>query len=368
MDVTDAPTQDAIAESLLPETEQQAEEPVAEQPVETDQEAQTVEQEQQELQPETDPNWLPNEQDKVFSDDVYARYGERYGLSAEQAQDPLVRQLLHDKINSDIWISQQQQFAEQEYREPEAVRQPEQQQPTQPQITREQYFAQLDRAIAERTDPAIAKEFHDGFLRAFGVPETEISKASPQQAMAVTTLMSKYALNLFNTFADDMLSSRLQNQISSAYPGFGDMYERSAYAMSWDNVRNSNPAYGALPAYGTKEFSQKLREASARIPGFDEMQFTDAQNKPLPMMENAQRKYTMLAQIASGQNVDPRLVQQAAATGARNARRADVRRAAGNLGSGQSKGGSSREGQSSQFQTNQDIFDDETISQLNTRL
>lgn len=357
MDVTDAPTQDAIAESLLPETEQQVEQPETEQLAETQQEAQPEGQEQQELQTETDPNWLPTEQDKVFSDDVYARYAERYGMPAEQAQDPLVRQLLHDKINSDIWIQQQQQFAEQEQQEPEPVAQPQQQQ-TQP--TREQYFANLDRVIAERTDPAIAKEFHDGFLRAFGVPEAEIAKAGPQQAMALTTLMSKYALNLFNTFAPDMLQANLQNQISQAFPGFSDMYERSAYAMSWDRVRNSNPSFASLPAYGTKEFSQALRNAAARIPGFDDMQFTDQQGRPLPMMENAQRKYTMLAQIASGQNVDPRLVQQAAAAGARNARRADVRRAAANLGSGQSTRGAQNSG-SSQFQTNQDIFGDDVM-------
>lgn len=358
MDVTDAPTQDAIAESLLPEAEQQVEQPETEQLAEPQQEAQPAEQEQ-ELQPETGPNWLPTEQDKVFSDDVYERYAERYGMSAEQAQDPLVRQLLHDKINSDIWISQQNQLAEQEYQEPETT-QPAQQQPAQPQPTREQYFAQLDRAIAERTDPTIAKEFHDGFLRAFGVPEPEIAKASPQQAMALTTLMSKYALNLFNTFAPDMLQANLQNQISQAFPGFSDMYERSAYAMSWDRVRNSNASFASLPAYGTKEFSQALRNAAARIPGFDDMQFTDQQGRPLPMMENAQRKYTMLAQIASGQNVDPRLVQQAAAAGARNARRADVRRAAGNLGSGQSTRGAQNSG-SSQFQTNQDLFGDDVM-------
>lgn len=355
-DVTEAPTQDAIAESLLPESEQAVEQPETEQPVEAEQEAQPVEQEHEES-PETAEDWLPSDQDKVFSDDVYARYAQRYNLSPEQAADPLLRSLLHDKINSDIWIQQQQQFAEQEP-EPGPVAEPQQQQ--QPQITREQYFANLDRVIAERTDPQIAKDFHDGFLRAFGVPDAEIAKSTPQQAMALTTTLSKYALNLFNTFADDMLSARLQNQISTAFPGFGDMYERSAYSMSWDRVRNSNPSFASLPAYGTKEFSKTLREAAARIPGFDEMQFTDAQGKPLPMMENAQRKYTMLAQAASGQNVDPRLVQQAAAAGARNARRADVRRAAANLGSGQSKGASQGSG-SSRFQSNQDLFDDDTM-------
>ena len=100
--------------------------------------------------------------------------------------------------------------------------------------------------------------------------------------------------------------------------------------------------------------------AAARIPGFDDMQFTDAKGQPLPKMENAMRKYSMLAQIASGQNVDPALLQKAAAAGARNARRADVKRSAGNLGSGQSKG-AAPSGSGKLGQSNQDLFDEETM-------
>jgi hypothetical protein len=125
-------------------------------------------------------------------------------------------------------------------------------------------------------------------------------------------------------------------------------------------VRNSNPQFAALPAYGSKEFSSTLREASRSIPGFDEMQFTGADGRPLAAMENAQRKYAMLAQIASGQNVDPALIQKAVATGARNATRAAARRAAGNLGSGRSTAATPGR-QNSKFQTNTDLFDQDTM-------
>ena len=55
---------------------------------------------------EDDPNWLPDEQQKVFPDDVIAKYGKRYGYTQEQIQaNPSLRQLLHDKINSDIFIA-----------------------------------------------------------------------------------------------------------------------------------------------------------------------------------------------------------------------------------------------------------------------
>jgi hypothetical protein len=90
------------------------------------------------------------------------------------------------------------------------------------------------------------------------------------------------------------------------------------------------------------------------------MQFTDQQGRPLPAQQNAERKYAMLAKIASGQNVNPQLLQQAAAAGARNARRADVRRSAGNLGSGKSNAATGAKG-SSRFQTNSDLFDEETM-------
>lgn len=354
-DVSVAPEQDQIAESLMGEPEQQPVEGVEQQEVE--QEPQQVEAESQE---ETAEDWLPNDQDKVFPDAVYAKYAERYGFDPEKAADPQLRQLLHDKINTDIFVRQQQQ--QQEEWERQQAQEPETQpEPTQQQLTREQYFANITRQVAERTDPQVAKEFHQEFLRAFNVPEEDIARATPQQAMQFTGVMSKYALNLFQTFFPDMLSQQLPQHISQAFPGFGDMYERSSYAMAWDQVRNSNPQYQALPAYGTKEFSKTLREAAAKIPGFDEMQFTDNHGKSLPPQANAARKYAMLAQMASGQNVDPALLQRAAAAGARNANRAAVRRSAGNLGSGQSKAGAGANS-ASQFQTNQDLFDSETMA------
>jgi hypothetical protein len=358
-DVTEAPNQDAIAESLVGEPEQQ---PTAEttgtEPQETVQQAEpTVE---AEAPPEeVAEDWLPTDQDKVFPDEVYAKYAERYHFTPEQAADPLLRQLLHDKINSDIYLSEQQRQQEFEPQEEleEATEQPAQ---AQPQLTREQYFSNLERMVQERTDPEVAKQFHADFLRAFGVPEAEIQKAPSQQAMQFTQVASKYMLNLVNTFMGDMLQGNLHQQISQAFPAFDQMYERSAYAMAWDRVRNADPEYQTLPAYGSRDFSRALREAAAKIPGFEDMQFTGRNGQPLPMMENAERKYSMLAQIASGQNVDPAMLQRAAAAGAKNARRADLRRSAGQLGSGQSSAATGKTG-SSKFRSNQDLFDDETM-------
>ena len=55
---------------------------------------------------EDDPSWLPDEQQKVFPDEVIAKYAKRYGYTEEQIRDnPGLRQLLHDKINSDIFLA-----------------------------------------------------------------------------------------------------------------------------------------------------------------------------------------------------------------------------------------------------------------------
>ena len=362
-DVSEAPTQAEIAESLLgePEAESTVETTGTEQQDIQQEEAPTVEAaEEQDI--ETAEDWLPSEQDKVFSDDVLLKYAERYQKDEEWLSDPLNRQLLIDKLNSDIFLRQQQEQYEQEPTEEyetEAEAEPTREQ-AQPHITREQYFQNLDRLVAERTDPEVAKQFHADFLKSFGVPDAEIQKIPPQQAMQFTQTASKYMLNLVNTFLGDMLGAQLNQQIAQAFPGFGEMYERSAYAMAWDRVRNSNAQYQSLPAYGSKEFSRTLREASAKIPGFEDMQFTGRDGKPLSMMENAARKYAMLAQVASGQSLDPQLVQQAAQAQVRAARRADVRRTAANLGSGQSRAASGRTN-SSRFQSNQDLFDEDTM-------
>jgi hypothetical protein len=364
-DVTEAPTQDSIADSLMelmgePELQETVDQTGTEQQdlEQTDELTQGDEVEQSEEQAD---DWLPTEQEKVFPDDVLLRYAERYQKDEQWLSDPLNRQLLIDKLNSDILIQQQHAEGEEEFQaEPEPEAEPTRQET---QLTREQWFQQLDQMVQQTTDPEVAKAFHGDFLRAFGVPEAEIAKIPAQQAMQFTSVASKYMLNLISTHLPNLLQAQLGNQLSQAFPGFGEMYERSSYAMAWDRVRNENPQFASLPAFGTKEFSKTLRTAAAKIEGFDEIQFTGRDGKPLSPMENAIRKYSMLAQVATNQNVDLNQLRQAAAqAGGRNARRAQVRRSTGNLGSGQSTAATGRTSSSSKFQSNQDLFDDDTMN------
>src|SRR5258708_38234908 len=215
-DVTEARTQDAIAESLLgdPAEEQQqtVEQPETEQQVETAEvESQDVEQVEQEQVEEQADDWLPTEQEKVFPDEVLVRYAQRYGLDENRLSDPLIRQLVHDKINTDIYLREQQLAAEQQ-----TVEDPEQQAeeptPAAP-LTPEQHFSQLERYGQERTDPAVAKWFHSNFLRAFGVPEAEIAKVPPEQAIRFGQVATAGIANVVNTTIKDALQARLSPPI-----------------------------------------------------------------------------------------------------------------------------------------------------------
>jgi len=360
-DVTEAVAQDAIADSLMGEPTDQA--GAAEQ---SQAGAEAVEQAEQfgelggteQQVEESTEDWLPSEQDKVFPDEVYAKYAERYQFTPEQAADPLIRQILHDKINSDIRIEQyKQQEQEQEFQ----IEQPEQEPTQQEQLvsqTLEQHLATLNQWGERNTDPRMAQAFADQFMKAFGVKEA----ASPETARALTQTMTTFGLNSIQTALPQVLAPMLD----SVLPGLSGMYYTGNRASSWDNVRNSSPDYANLPAYGSREFMALCDKVHASFPALTEMglQMERAGGGQL-YGPAADKFYSTLAKVAASLDkpqVDPNMLLQAAQAGARNARRGDVRRQAGNLGAGQSKGLENRNATSSKFQTNQDIFDDVTMA------
>ena len=91
-----------------PGIEVTAEQPETSADTETQQEGSETEAAPADAQPaeEDDPNWLPDDQQKVFPDDVIAKYAKRYGYTrGADSGEPRLRQLLHDKINSDIFLA-----------------------------------------------------------------------------------------------------------------------------------------------------------------------------------------------------------------------------------------------------------------------
>lgn len=356
-DVTEAVAQDAIADSLLGPESTQAE--TAEQPQTGTEAAEQPEQIQgQEAEQQTEQgleDWLPSEQDKVFPDEVYAKYAQRYQLSPEQATDPLLRQLLTDKINSDIYL-QQLREQPQEFQIEQPQQEPTLQQPQQP-VTFEQHFQALQNFVDQNTDPRVAQQFAGDFMKAFGVTEA----VRPEVAQALTRTMSTFGLNLIQTVMPQMLGQMLD----TVMPGMSSMYYTSNRAQSWDSVRNSSADYANLPAYGSREFMELCARVDSEFPALTEMgiQMQNAAGGEL-YGPSAQKFYSTLARVASNLDrprVDPQQLLEAAQAGAASARRGQVRKDAGNLGAGQSKGLDNRNAVRSNFQTNQDLFDADTM-------
>lgn len=352
-DVTAAVEQDQIADSLLGDqaTETTPETTTAGPEAEVVEEQLETTAEQTETEESAD-DWLPTEQDRTFSDEALLRYAERYQKDAEWLSDPLNRQLLTDKLNSDIYLRQQQEQQPLEELQQELPQ--EQQQEAQPQ-TIEQHLANLNQWSERYTDPRIAQAFGDQFLKAFGVAEP----AKPETAKALAQTMGTFGLNLIQTALPQVLPAMLD----SVMPGFSGMYYQSARASSWDTVRNSNDQFAALPAYGSKEFVELCSQLDSEYPALTEMGMAlERANGGQLHGPAAEKFYGTLAKLATRQQVDPQLLQQAAQAGARSARRGEVRRSAGNLGAGQSKGAiQNKGGPSSTGESNQDIFGPDTM-------
>lgn len=297
--------------------------------------------------PEDDPNWLPDEQLKVFPDDVIAKYAKRYGYTAEEvAADPRIATALHDKINSDIYIAQQReerenpdgQTTDDETDPNPAATQP---QPIDPVEARKQYYAQVDKFV-DTLDPQAMNEAGNDLLAAMGVDITSTDpevQALVKNAPKIGRTMAKFGADLFNTMLPQLLPNLLPTMVENTYPSFGSMYEKAMYAHQWDTVR-ADPQYAALPNYGTKEFQQATRAAAAKYPGFEQMVFTDQKGRALPPAQQATMKYQILAKEMAGVKVNPAVVARAVETGRTlNAQTDQRRRQGAALNSGKTTGG-----------------------------
>lgn len=344
-DITEQASQEEIADSLISEPE--APPPEQTETEEAQPEQIEAEQPEQETEEAAD-DWLPTEQEKVFPDEVLAKYAQRFGYTAEEiANDSRLANSLSKMLNSDIYIerlrSQQQGEEEKPEPEPEATPEPTQQQP---QLTFEQHVQQITEAVKQRTSPEMAQWMFKGFMTAFGVPEQEIQALAPKQAQAFTEVLSVGALNLIQTFAPELFGTYMPQVMEQQFPEFSGMYQRSATASAWDSVR-SELQNAELPAWGTREFSTAARAIGAEIAGsaerFEAMTFTNPQTgKPLSQSETRSEKLRMIAErMANGggqaPQIPPALMAQAVQTGQKAALRKQTQQQAGNLGNGKSK-------------------------------
>lgn len=291
---------------------------------------------------------LPDEQSKVWSESDLQEYADnRYPelakiLADQNLPEPTrkqVRQILHDKLNGDIYIAKLQQEEETEEDAEEIEEKPE---PTQ-QLSKEQQWQQiettLNNMVDEVTDPAVAEAFVKRLA------EADAIKDPKQRAVAVTKTLSFGMANLLRDllprYLEDggWLDKRIGGFINTNYEGFGDNYKTQGYQSTWESIRQSNPKFGTLPAYGTSEWMEAAREAASILPGFENAIFTDAQGKALSPMKNFQKKAEAMANIltrARGKNVEE--VAKAVETGKQQQRLTQSRRSNAQLGAGKTKG------------------------------
>ena len=293
---------------------------------------------------EEEADWLPTEQDKVFPDEVYQRYAQRYPKIAKMLEeDPTnedLRRLLHDKINTDIFLKQQQQAqTTPEEQQAEAVRQ---------QLTPEQanaawqsnYLQQLDTDTEQILDPHMTDRFGQELVAAMGVDpnaQDTMSQNLIANAPAIVRTLAKMGVNLFQSlFANSDIANWAVGRGMQQYEGFQDFWLDTSRQKAWEAVCNSNPEYRNLPAYGTQEWLQAIQQVAAMVPGFEEAVFVDASGRRLSTMQNFVRKSQIAASLLAGQRVEPDEIKRAVDKGRELEKHAARSRINGQLGAGQS--------------------------------
>lgn len=303
-------------------------------------ETQTVEAEGEGVeQSEADADWLPDEQSKVFRDEDYARYAKRYGFTEEQATDPQIRRLLHDKINSDILLKQQQQAEGEQEAEPEAQPEPTQQAPA--QQSPEEFEKSLVQYVDHITDLPTAEKFGAELDKANSIRNTK------ERHIALTKVMSRGMVNLLRTALPDLLGvagpdgqslfSRLAN---SNFEGFGDFWGDTSKSRAWDKAVAASPNAKNLPRYGTPEWEASIKQVSEIVPGFENAKFTDPKTgKDLSPYQNFVKKSEVAVKILTRQKVEPAEVKAAVDKGKElQKKQTQAVQNSRVLGAGQSKG------------------------------
>lgn len=342
MDVTEAVSQDQVADSLVAPidhgegaeatagTEDQSQPEVEqEQPVE-----QTEGEEQQD-----DSAYLPSEQEKEFPFDVLARYAQgRHGIQPDQLQQliesqPWIADSLKDQINKDIYVQQLQN--QQEFEPEPEIEQPQERTTHLQPLPFQQWRQSAQQLATQITSPEMA----DAFSQELQACTTPYGKVDAGKLASTFTV---FGMNLINSLlplyfqAPSVQEGKnmFQYFAESQYEGLGDMAQASAYRSAWNSIASKSEG---LPQYGTPEFAEMMQKAEDALPGLQWMTFADKNGKPLSTKANAERQYQIAARIAQGQKPNLDLIKQAVQTGKRLARETQVRKQAGNLGAGTSK-------------------------------
>jgi hypothetical protein len=324
---------------------------------------------------EDDANYLPSEQEKVFSEEAYAKYAKRYGYTQEDlAADPRLKRTLHDKINSDILLKQRQDAeALQADEAEEEVDSGPTAQVAQPQQA--DWETQSTQWLDRVSDPATEKKFYQELLIAQGADPKEAAKVSQETASKVTRTLAKGVLNIMRDFTRDYFFGAEPGQQSAMakfvdeflnsgdYEGMKDIAKTGSRTVRGNSIKASDPRFAKLPAYNSQQFKDMMNKVEDLVPGFGDFWALDKSGNKVSQHKNRVAKMRIAARVMSGQGISVEQQKQLVAAGQKQAVNASRKAANGNFGAGQSKGKiAPRQG------SNDDIYGGKDEYPLNERL
>lgn len=294
---------------------------------------------------------LPSSQSKVFSEESIQEFAQnRYPELAKLLNDQNIpeqsrkhiRQVIHDKLNGDIYIQELKEQGEEgeELEETEEAAEPTQADPAQLQTEITQAINQF---VDRVTDPKVAADFTDNFIKAFDIKDPQ------QRALTVTKTLSGAAVNLMRAAVPELLFSPgadgktlIDRYLEAKYEGLPGMVKTNSYGSAWENLRQSDPKFAKVPAYNTPEWKQAVQKVAEDVPGFENAVFTDKNGRLLSPYQNFVEKSKVAINLMSSR---PAVAAQAIVdankaveTGKKVERESTRQKNNANLGAGQSRG------------------------------
>lgn len=293
---------------------------------------------------------LPSSQSKVFSEEAIQDFAQnRYPELAKLLNDQTlpeqsrkhIRQVIHDKLNGDIYIQELQSAEPGEEEEAEETEEPTQQ--VDPAQLKEHWNQAVTQFVDRVTDPQVAQTFTDNFVKAFDIKDPQ------QRALAVTKTLSGAAVNLMRDAVPELLFSPgpdgktlIDRYMESKYEGLPGMVKTTSYGQAWDNLRQSDPRFANVPAYNTPQWHEAIAQVAQMVPGFENAVFTDRNGRVLSPYQNFVEKSKVAISLMSNRpGVAAQAVvdaKKAVETGKKVERESTRLKNNAQLGAGQSRG------------------------------
>lgn len=192
-------------------------------------------------------------------------------------------------------------------------------------------YEQLEKVVQDPAvfDPRIIEDFAGALRRC----ETH------QDTLRV---LGAAAINLMETWIPRALERHLGPAVESNYPGMSSMHNEALLSNTWDEILQSDPNFRALPQWGTPEFEALGEEIYSKPENawLRTARFSDANGKPLNAIENLKMTARVVAKMAIGEQMSPKVLEQAYKAGREQERAAHRKLASSRaMGAGRSKGG-----------------------------